>query len=124
MDSGENGLGKLTLSRINDRVYFVLTDQREHVGNLKLINGAWKFKAIGYDKDGAVIPGGGPLTDRHNTAFGALDEGLINAKLAPDFQGTEGGQPMAAQVGSAAMKKVFGGEKKWLKLFVCFMTTP
>ena len=77
MDSGENGLGKLTLSRINDRVYLVLTDQREHVGNLKLINGAWKFKAIGYDKDGAVIPGGGPLTDRHNTAFGALDEALI-----------------------------------------------
>ena len=95
LDSGEKALGKLTLSRINDRVYLVLTTQREHVGNLKLINGVWKFKAIGYDKDGAVIPGGGPLTDRHNTAFGALDEALINAKLAPDFQGTEGGQPMA-----------------------------
>lgn len=75
------------LSRFNDRVYLVLTDQGEHVGNLKFINGVWKFKAIGYDKDGAVIPGGGPLTDRHNTTFGApLDQALINAKLAPDLR--------------------------------------
>ena len=77
---------KLTLSRINDRVYRVLTDQDEHVGNLKFINGVWKFKAIGYDENGDVIPGGGPLTDRHNTPFGALDEALINAKLAPDVR--------------------------------------
>ncbi|MGH8647528.1 MAG: hypothetical protein ACREX4_24935 [Gammaproteobacteria bacterium] len=52
------------------------------MGSLKFVNGMWKFKAIGYDKDGNVIPGGGPLTDRHNTTFGALDEALINAKLA------------------------------------------
>ncbi len=77
---------KLTLSRINGRVYRVLADQDEHVGNLKFINGAWKFKAIGYDQDGAVIPGGGPLTDRHNTTFGVLDEVLINAKLAPNLR--------------------------------------
>ena len=77
---------QLTLSRFNDRVYCVLADQDEHVGNLKFINGVWKFKAIGYEKDGAVIPGGGPLTDRHNTTFGALDEALLNAKLAPDLR--------------------------------------
>ena len=77
---------KLTLSRFNDRVYCVLADQNEHVGNLKFINGVWKFKAIGYEKDGAVIPGGGPLTDRHNTTFDALDEALINAKLAPGLR--------------------------------------
>ena len=64
---------KLTLSRFNDRVYCVLADQDEHVGNLKFINGVWKFKAIGYEKDGAVIAGGGPLTDRHNITFGALE---------------------------------------------------
>ncbi len=85
-ENGENALCKLTLSRINARVYRVLTDQGVHVGNLKFINGAWKFKAIGYDQDGAVIPGGGPLTDRHNTTFGALDEALINAKLAPGLR--------------------------------------
>ena len=77
---------KLTLSRFNDHVYCVLADQDQHVGNLKFINGIWKFKAIGYEKDGAVIPGGGPLTDRHNTTFGALDEALLNAKLAPDLR--------------------------------------
>ena len=76
---------KLTLSKINDRVYRILADQAEHVGNLKFINGMWKFKAIGYDKDRNVIPGGGPLTDRHNTTIGALDEALINAKLARDL---------------------------------------
>ena len=51
-------------------------------GNLKLINGVWKFKAIGYDPNGDVIPGGGPLTDRHNATFVALDEALISATLA------------------------------------------
>ena len=76
---------KLTLSKINDRVYRILADQGEHVGNLKFINGTWKFKAIGYDKDGNVIPGAGPLTDRHNTTISALDEALINAKFARDL---------------------------------------
>lgn len=74
---------KLTLSRINDQVYRLLTEQGTHVGNLKLIGGVWKFKAIGYDQHGDVIPGGGPLTDRHNTTFIALDEALISARLAP-----------------------------------------
>ena len=86
LENGEKALYKLTLSRINDRVHRVLVDQGEHVGNLKFINGVWKFKAIGYDKNGDVIPGGGPLTDRHNTTFGALDVALINAKLGPDLR--------------------------------------
>ena len=79
-------MNKLTLRRLNDSVYRVLVDQDEHVGNLKLINGVWKFKAIGYDPNGDVIPGGGPLTDRHNATFGALDEALINAELTPDLR--------------------------------------
>ena len=60
----------------------VLTDAGLHVGNLKRIGGAWKFKAIGYDASGSVIPGGGPLTDRHNTRFAALDEAEINLFLS------------------------------------------
>ncbi|WP_114973772.1 hypothetical protein [Rhodoferax ferrireducens] len=76
-------MNKLTLSKLNDGVYRVLRDQDEHVGYLKLINGVWKFKAIGYDEHGDAIPGGGPLTDRHNTTFSDLDEAVINAKLAP-----------------------------------------
>ena len=53
------------------------------MGNLKFINGVWKFKAIGYNKNGDIMPGWGSLTDRHNTTFGTLDEALINAKLVP-----------------------------------------
>ena len=64
-------------------MYQVLTDEGAHVGNLKLIYAVWKFKAIGYDQNGAIIPGGGPLTDRHNTTFDALDEAVIGARLMP-----------------------------------------
>ena len=73
---------KLTLSRFGDCAYRILTEQGEHVGNLKFINGGWKFKAIGYDPNGDVIPGGGPLTDRHNALFVAFDASLISAALA------------------------------------------
>lgn len=59
----------------------VLTDAGLHVGNLKLIGGVWKFKAIGYDASGRVIPGGGPLTHRHNTIFKALDQIEISQGL-------------------------------------------
>lgn len=72
----------LTLSRVNQNVYRVLAGQDKHVGNLKLINGQWKFKAIGYGAHGELVPGGGPLTDRHNTTFVTLDEAVIAAALA------------------------------------------
>lgn len=51
------------------------------MGNLKFINVVWKFKAIGYDLNGYVMPGGGPLIDRHNTLFVAFDAALISAAL-------------------------------------------
>jgi hypothetical protein len=73
----------LTLSRLNDGVYRVLADQGLHVGNLKFIDGLWKFKAIGYARNGSISPGWGPLTGLHNTTFAALDEALINATLVP-----------------------------------------
>lgn len=75
-------LPTLTLCQLNAGVHQVLTTTGEHVGNLKLIAGKWKFKALGLDLDGTVIPGGGPLTDRHNTSFDRLDLDLINATLA------------------------------------------
>ena len=53
----------------------------QSVGNLKWIRGAWKFKAIGYDASGAVVPGGGPLTDRHNTVCPSLDPVQISKLL-------------------------------------------
>ncbi len=66
---------------LNEGVYRVLTAQDEHVGNLKRINGLWKFKAIGYTAQGELIPGGGPLTGRHNISFASFDEVLISTGL-------------------------------------------
>jgi hypothetical protein len=51
------------------------------VGKLKLIGAVWKFKAIGYGAGGELIPGGGPLTERHNAGFDKLDANQINAVL-------------------------------------------
>ena len=70
-----------TLKPINDGSCQLLDVHGQHVGNLKLINGLWKFKAIGYGLRGEVIPGGGPLTERHNTTFARLDAAEIGAEL-------------------------------------------
>ena len=70
---------KLHLSPINAQVHSVHTASGDHVGNLKLIGGLWKFKAIGYDARGQILPGGGPLTDQHNTVFTALDDFDLSA---------------------------------------------
>lgn len=74
-------MNKLTLHPVNDQVVRVLDGQGQCVGNLKLIGPVWKFKALGQDADGHVIPGGGPLTDRHNMAFAVLDEAVVSAAL-------------------------------------------
>ena len=71
----------LKLQPVNAQVCGVHTSDGVHVGNLKLIGGMWKFKAIGVDADGHVVPGGGPLTGRHNMVFAVLDEAAISAAL-------------------------------------------
>ena len=71
----------LTLTPVNADVYSVHSSDGAHVGNLKRIGAAWKFKAIGYDAAGNIIPGGGPLTGRHNTAFAAPDAIMVSAEL-------------------------------------------
>ena len=71
----------ISLQRVNDQVFRVLADKTAHVGNLKLIGGVWKFKAIGQDENGQVVPGGGPFTDRHNRVFALADEALVSAGL-------------------------------------------
>jgi hypothetical protein len=75
---------KLKLRKINDTLYRVMDVFGDHVGSLRLINALWKFKAIGYDAQGDVIPGGGPLTDRHNTTFARIDLAEICAGLGLD----------------------------------------
>jgi hypothetical protein len=71
----------LRLSCVNDQVYRVDSAQGEHLGNLKLIGASWKFKAVGYDDQGRVEPGGGPLTHQHNQVFETLDVAEISARL-------------------------------------------
>lgn len=73
-----------TLQPINDTACAVLDAQGRHVGNLKRIGAVWKFKAVGYTARGELIPGGGPLTGRHNTVFAdPPDAAEVSAKLRP-----------------------------------------
>lgn len=74
----------LTIGPDQGGVCAVLDTQGRLVGNLKLIGGRWKFKAIGHDDQGQVIPGGGPLTDRHNMGFDRLDATEITTRLLGD----------------------------------------
>lgn len=71
----------LQLQPLSDQVVRVLSSGGECVGHLKRIGAVWKFKAIGHDDNGQLIPGGGPLTGRHNTAFATLNEAAISAAL-------------------------------------------
>ena len=71
----------LMFRKINEQVVSVHLGNGELVGQLKLIGGLWKFKAVGYTAEGHLVPGGGPLTDRHNMTFAVLDEVAINAGL-------------------------------------------
>lgn len=70
-----------TLHPINAQVFEVRSSTGAPVGNLKRVGAVWKFKAIGYGESGDVWPGGGPLTDWHNTVLSAPTESLLNAAL-------------------------------------------
>ena len=74
----------LTLAPLNINVFTVHAADGAHVGNLKRIGSIWKFKAIGYDETGDVVPGGGPLTDYHNTVLQAPDAVALNAAIATE----------------------------------------
>ncbi len=71
----------LTLQPVNADVYRVHTPDGAHVGNLKRIGAVWKFKAVGYDEAGQVVPGGGPFTDKHNTTLAAPDAAELSTRL-------------------------------------------
>ncbi|MBC7445976.1 MAG: hypothetical protein H7273_11005 [Polaromonas sp.] len=77
-------MNPLTLQRMNDQLIRVLDPQGHCVGHLKLIGAVWKFKALGEDAQGQVVPGGGPLTGRHNLAFAVLDEAAVCTALQGD----------------------------------------
>jgi hypothetical protein len=71
----------LQLRPINDNVYAVLTANGDHVGNLKRIGSIWKFKAIGYEARGEIIPGGGPLTNCHNLVLETVSVEALNMAM-------------------------------------------
>lgn len=80
--TGRHRVNLLKFEKLNDAVVSVYLASGEHVGNLKWIAGVWKFKAIGYE-GASMVPGGGPLTERHNTTFAQLDAAAISAALLP-----------------------------------------
>jgi hypothetical protein len=71
----------LTLTPVNPGVCSVHLADGTLVGNLKHTGAIWKFKAIGYDAAGQLVPGGGPLTERHNTALAVPDAAQLAAAL-------------------------------------------
>lgn len=75
-------MSRYALAPVNADVYRVQAPDGTHVGNLKRVGAVWKFKAIGYDAAGRLVPGGGPLTDRHNTTLATPDATELNARLA------------------------------------------
>ncbi|MEZ5703075.1 MAG: hypothetical protein R3E42_15690 [Burkholderiaceae bacterium] len=74
---------RLSLSAVNPDVVAIHTVGGLHVGNLKHIGSCWKFKAVGYEPGGAVVPGGGPLTGQHNMVLPGPDPQVVNALLGP-----------------------------------------
>jgi hypothetical protein len=74
-------MATFTLQSVNANVYSVHVADGTHVGNLKRIGSVWKFKAIGYDESGVVVPGGGPYTDWHNTQFVEPDAAALDATM-------------------------------------------
>lgn len=71
----------LTIGSDRGGVCPVWDEQGQQVGSVKRIGGRWKFKAMGHDDQGRVVPGGGPLTERHNMSFDRLDSTEIATRL-------------------------------------------
>jgi hypothetical protein len=71
----------LQLQPVNEGVLAVVDAQGQHLGNLKRMGAVWKFKAVGYTATGALVPGGGPLTERHNRVFERPDATEVSAGL-------------------------------------------
>lgn len=82
----------LQLRPVDPQVHQVLAGGHL-VGSLKQIGARWRFKAIGQDSDGSLVPGGGPLSHCHNTEFAAADEAAVNNRLGPALANALRGLP-------------------------------
>ena len=85
--------GALRLLPINAGVVSVHTANGAHVGSLNKVGGVWKFKAIGYDAEGRMEPGHGPLTEQHNMQFATPDATEVSARLLGALAGTPDSSP-------------------------------
>lgn len=72
----------LSLREVQPLVFSLHGADGQHLGYLKRIGAVWKFKAVGYDAQGQLEPGGGPLTHRHNQVFAQIVLAEIQARLA------------------------------------------
>ena len=72
---------RFTLTPLNGGVQIVCSAEGQLVGTLKRIAGQWKFKAVGVDEAGDLVPGGGPLSDRHNTLVAEPTAAGVSAAL-------------------------------------------
>ena len=77
-------MNSILRASVNKGIYALHNPAGLHVGNFKWVGGHWKFKAVGYGPDGQVMPGHGPLTERHNTRFDQLDEAIIRSQFFKD----------------------------------------
>ncbi len=71
----------MRIEKINEGVCALYDPAGLHVGHFKWIQGQWKFKAVGYGPHNQLLPGGGPLTARHNITFAQLDETEIRTQF-------------------------------------------
>jgi hypothetical protein len=76
----------LQLRPISDGAQFVITAQGVVMGQIKRINSTWKFKALWLDEVGDWVPGGGPLTDRHNATLDSTNAQHWQALLLEEKQ--------------------------------------
>ncbi len=76
----------LQLRPINDGAQFVTSAQGVVIGQIKRINGTWKFKALWLDEVGDWVPGGGPLTDRHNVTLDSTNAQHWESVLIEEIQ--------------------------------------
>jgi hypothetical protein len=73
--------GPLALQTLSEELCRVSDAHGVCVGHFKRIRGVWKFKALGQDAEGHTVPGGGPLTNRHNTMLAELNPASVIAAL-------------------------------------------
>jgi len=76
----------LQLRPINDGAQFVTSCHGVVLGQIKRINSTWKFKALWLDEEGDWVPGGGPLTDRHNVTLDSIEAQDWQALLLKEKQ--------------------------------------